>query len=453
MNKSVVTFGSCLSRRIAALMVREHGYKLESAVMQTKFTQYIAHRDDPATVFDEITALDVLAAVREDISDYDVVCNNISQQNPRVMGTFSSAREQDLRAFDPVIKARKFGSDDVLLLDTFADILFRSSKHEKTGQMMFANVKKMQPEFTASWKLQPYDSIDSIHKAIRQFCSRVRKEQPEMRIVLMNFPFGLSKSEDVQSRSQDLSERLLGCELLKRFGVEVYDLPAPLEEDCRPLGNYSHYTKTYYRNVIRMLFGQSGASDAAVIIGGRVFSESKLKAINPDLEQIQVVEQRLDTIVERDVWRSKLPLVLMGLERRLFEPFDLMALPQNTTIYVEMDVMLNALNRQMSVDQVGWLSRPTKNVDLMQEKRKLSIAKIAVMLTSFEQWVLSKRPDCSIVLVGYGYFCQVELNESAIKRLRALEAKLPALRVAYLNRSWMGLPPCNLQRFARGVIS
>ncbi|MGR5347214.1 hypothetical protein [Vibrio mediterranei] len=461
----VITFGSCLSRRIASMMVAEQRAELISAVMQVKSTAFIDQRSEkhPLTL---VTQVHAISAVKADAPDYQVVCNNLSQQAMNVMGTFSSATEQDLISFPQAIEGLHYPDTDLMLIDTFADVLFKSFENQD-GERIFANANKMDEDFLKSWKMLDKEPVKEVVSAIESLVAYVREYQPNMRIVLLHFPFGLNPSAPTRARADELKKALTNSDVLADYGVEQMSLPTPSVDDCAPKNNYHHFTGQYYRNAANLLGNASHCNDAMILGGGSFYRKYRDVLKGYDIKRLSWYEQRIDSVIERDIWRSKAPveLTMVDIGKELLskpqsDAESLLKAGKRKTIgitserikkakliVVDVPFMLQARLSFRDVDSVGFYGVPI-NEEWTRESRVLSVKKGAVMLEQFAKWVRRVNPDCKLVaVIDEDLNYKSNLEDIDVRRLVAAERSFSSAGIPVLARKWLHIEDDLKRRF------
>lgn len=133
---------------------------------------------------------------------------------------------------------------DVLLIDNFADMLFRTLRNPKTGQMLYAHrdhMIEMDGDFSQAMPL-----IDP-HHAVAGYASlhhAVQARQPSAVSVFLNFPMNLKEKPLISERSEAFEVASMALWNVPGFGV--VDLAPLCRRDLNVPTDTNHFSKRRY---------------------------------------------------------------------------------------------------------------------------------------------------------------------------------------------------------------
>lgn len=435
----VISFGSCMSSRVAQALSDNYGWTRLSNVTNQKVTQFVRVFDEDAPILTDLTVLDVLGMVRHESSAYEMVCNGISSQHYRVAGTFLNLKEQSLLSLPDALTNQSLGEDDLVLIDTFSDVVHKVYRNIK-GVELFVNPRDMTPEFAEAWKEQPLLPIEDVVSAFEKLVAYIRSYAPAVKIKILNFPFGLCGDQSVIERASALEGALLSSE---RLGSDVHldliPLPSPTESDCKPVGNYSHFVKGYYRNIAQLVTNQNSDRQLAMIGSAHFCSSWEGHFSSLDFDTVVKSFQRLDAIIERDCWFSKSKSTL-AVPVEFTQPFQFRDLSAGAKIIIDIDFLLSEKLTFANIDEVGVglhsQCLPGEHV----ETRQLSVDKLATMVRVFLSWVRKVRPDIDVVFWGLTPSELADKKTGYIVRHNELVSKLDVDNCCFYTGTWRDMP-------------
>ncbi|WP_199438622.1 hypothetical protein [Vibrio owensii] len=430
----VISFGSDLSVRTSRLLEEEYGWKRLSSVTNQKVTQFARIFDENAPALDDLTIVDLLGFVKLDSEDYEAACNAITSQNYRVAGSFSSPSVQDLEAFSVAVDSNMLTSNDLVILDTYNDVS-RLVYRDIRGKEVMVEADLMQPEFHADWKAQPKQPVHSIVKAFEMLVKYIRSHSNEVKIIILNHPFSGGAQID-DERSNELANALQSSALLAEKGVCVMCLPEP---GCLGGGADSCFLESYYHNVVQLMTKQNARAELAMIGSSKFVCEHQREFELLDFTVPIKAFQRLDAIVERDIWQSKLDSSL-AVPAGFSGALDLGSLGEGAKVIVDLEFLLSERLTFGCVDEVGVGLHAQCLQGEHVEEQPLSVAKSIAMLEIFIEWVAVNRPDIEVIVWDSTATQLADCSVEVVQRHKEFVLAVSDKRMSLMTGSWLSMP-------------
>ena len=229
MTLKVMTFGSCFAAFVANCLWRLSGMQRCCSVQHTRIDQFnagkpILRRETtfvPKAPFDAVLANQFDDEAFGKSLPYGLPPNTLLHPNT---------------AIDAGV--------DVLIIDNFADVLFRISRNPATGQMLYAHSEHMQvsdPNFS-----EPLTFIDPV-AAISGYVAlhnRIRERNPAAVSIFLNFPMNLKGKPKISARSEQFESASLS--LWRTPGFGVIDLTTLELRDLNKPNDSNHFSKRRY---------------------------------------------------------------------------------------------------------------------------------------------------------------------------------------------------------------
>ncbi|WP_019613771.1 hypothetical protein [Psychromonas ossibalaenae] len=354
----VASFGSCLSRRIIdELELLNSEIEVISCTMQLKVSDFI----NTNNTFNKID----LYELAKKSSNSPEVQLNVLQQHKDISGIFRTSKNPDLYPFKTVFEGEK--KVDLLLIDNFPELVFRSSVDEDKRRVFIPNVAQ---GTDIKLDLLDYDPLDKMVNVYNEFLSKLRRSQPNAKIFILNFPVVLSKSTNIRNRGGMFYDTVISKLPLKELNIINLKINKPMAHQMKP--NYSHFNNHYYRMFAYRILGYFNDQK----IDSRVRSLSTFNNdvfLNKIFSDVKSYPVRIDSYVESYIWKS----------RKKDEKYHVdMVDNHHEYLLLDFELILEKLNNYQSVSHEGIVEDLVTDKDCrLQESSFLNLNKCVHYLT------------------------------------------------------------------------
>ncbi len=243
----IFTFGSCFAASVADQLCRifPANYERVSTVQHNRIDQfvgaYIHETSEPVFSMDIIVSpIPKVASVFA--NQYDDV--GLGRSLPYGL-------QPDILTHP--ITTIKGGCVDLVLIDPFADILFRLNRILGTKKYMYFHPSQFNSIETDYEPISTFLSPKGAAIGYVDLLNHIRKYSPDAKAVFMNFPMNLRGKQDLTERTYAFEDAVHSIERAHNLlSVDLFDIRIC---DSNPIGDPYHFTSRRYRQYAYMIHG------------------------------------------------------------------------------------------------------------------------------------------------------------------------------------------------------
>ncbi|MCY9872370.1 hypothetical protein [Vibrio barjaei] len=328
---------------------------------------------------------------------------------------------------------------DKVVIDDFA-FSYQQEYQSPTGNTVLATDQCMSKEFHETHVCSELIPPKDVANSLRWLLEILREAFPKAEIVFLSASKLMKNSQSVRSKQVIQHLEASGC--LTCNGIRTIELPRPKLPFEQGSVLSSSVCPAYINELSEVVFGETEYAhgmDIGFIGGGACYKVLSSTLRDSDIQIPCWFEQRIDTVIERDVWKSKVPLEHSDIKdwgafgkkwlRRIEKLTPV--IPMLDAIVVDAAFMLETTIENVDPARSGvFTGRPNHQALLMEPNH------IADQLEILNRWVKKLSPRTSVILYVSDSVTYLPLTESGEDRIRSLIALATELGIETRTHKW-----------------